>query len=341
MNKEEKEIRKLRAKLRESLKKTKCLEADVDNLEKQIDSLVCIASHEKKVKIVPVGSSDKRSGVPIILASDWHIESQVNRNTVNGMNHYDKRVAYQRVARFCKATKFMLDFYESIYDVKSISLCLLGDFITGHIQDDDIRTNNAQPMEATLTAKSYLSATINFILDNSKVEHLYVHCIHGNHSRITAKKMHSSSAGNSLEWLLYNVLADEFAENERVEFQIACGEMGYFAINDHIVRFLHGDQIGYRDGVGGISIPLSKYIAKWDTQKHAEITAYGHHHSYLVGPNFIGNGSLVGWTPFSSRGKYRYEPARQAICMIDAREGMTLASPLWIQKSGEEEGESK
>jgi hypothetical protein len=80
--------------------------------------------------------------------------------------------------------------------------------------------NEVSPTEAILLAKRMITAGIRYYLDNSDKK-LTIVTSYGNHGRTTPKSRISSAYKNNFEWLLYNVIADEFSKEKRVDFKIS------------------------------------------------------------------------------------------------------------------------
>ncbi|RTK92496.1 MAG: hypothetical protein EKK61_04250 [Rickettsiales bacterium] len=65
-----------------------------------------------------------------------------------------------------------------------------------------------------------LEAGINYYLDNSDKK-LTLITSYGNHGRTTPKSRVSTGYKNNFEWLMYNIIADKFADNKRVKSKIS------------------------------------------------------------------------------------------------------------------------
>ena len=85
----------------------------------------------------------------------------------------------------------------------------------------------------------------------------------------------------------------------------------------------------YQGGVGGIFIPVNKAIAQWNRFKKAYLDIFGHFHQFIDGGNFICNGSIIGYGPFSLLIKAAYEPPRQSFLLIDKNRGKTIVAPIF------------
>src|SRR5262249_8494702 len=158
------------------------------------------------------------------------------------------------------------------------------------------------PTEASLFAQDLITGGLKFLLENGDFKTIKIPCSYGNHGRTTQKKKIATGAKNSFEWLMYNNLARQFADEPRVEFQIADGYLTYVDVFGYLCRFHHGDAIGYQGGVGGVTIPLNKFIARANQQCVAALDSLGHFHQHLAYSyvnKFQINGSLIGFGPYA------------------------------------------
>lgn len=281
-------------------------------------------------------ASGLREGTAVVLCSDWHVEERVDAIRVNGRNEYAPEIARTRVRdRLAPAIVRLIESHRSLLQIRDLVLWLGGDLITGYIHEELLESNFLSPVEAALFVQDLCSYLIRYVLEHGKLDRVIVPCSYGNHGRLTPKPRISTGAQNSLEWYIYHQLQREFAGDPRVEFVVADGECLYLQLYDFTLRFTHGDAVKYGGGIGGVHIPLRKAIAGWDTDIRADVTCFGHFHQYIPHPRYVGNGSLIGWSPYGVRIKADLEVARQAFFVIDSKEGPCLHTPIWVQKRNE------
>ena len=104
----------------------------------------------------------------------------------------------------------------------------------------------------------------------------------------------------------------------------------YLPVYGFTVRFVHGHQFRFGGGVGGVTIPLIKWLNIQNNNIMADYTVMGHWHQYFSGKNFICNGSLIGFNAFGK--KFGYEPPKQAFFLIDSRFGKTVEAPILLEQ---------
>jgi hypothetical protein len=270
-------------------------------------------------------ASGMNRAVAIALASDWHMEERVRPDAVKGLNSYTPEIAQERAGRFFQNFHRLIDIQRGGATIDTALLWLGGDFITGHIHPEFETENWLYPSEAIELVFDTLVSGIDYLLAHASLERLFIPTNHGNHGRTTEKMRVSSAAQTSYEWPLYRRLAKHYHDNPRVQFQIASGEQCWVELENVRLRFIHGHQIRYGGGIGSLSTPLLKKIARWDTQPSeaggravpADYTFMGHLHTYMPGSVFGANGSLIGYGAFGDHIGAPYEDPQQMFCLAD------------------------
>jgi len=287
-------------------------------------------------------ASGMREATAAVLASDWHVEETVDPATVNGLNAYDLSVAEHRARRFFDGISWLLDAHASHFRIRDLVLWLGGDLITGTIHEELLESNGLSPLLASRFVRQLVGDGVRMLLAaHPEIERLIIPCSHGNHGRTTQKPRISTGAHNSYEHALYLSLADDFRENERVEFHVARGELVYLDVYDLRLRFTHGDAVKYGGGVGGITIPINKAIASWDRSIRADLTCMGHWHQLTFASKCMVNGSLIGPSAYTVRIKAEMEIARQAFALVDSRRGICQQTPVWVTSDDASEQDAR
>jgi hypothetical protein len=213
--------------------------------------------------------------------------------------------------------------------INNVVLAMLGDFISGSIHDELMESNQLLPADAIWKVQNVLMGGIQFLLSNTTCNFTII-CHSGNHGRMTQKTRISTEAGNSLEVFMYRNLALHFQDEKRIKFVVAEGYHTYCNIYGQIVRFHHGHSMRYGGGVGGIYIPVNKAINEWNKAKRADLDVFGHFHQFVIGSNFICNGSLVGYNSYALSIKAGFERPQQAFFLIDSKRGRTVVAPILL-----------
>ena len=305
---------------------------EIAALREQIDTMRAIDSDAPPPSVQPRERAyGLREATMLALASDWHLEEYVDPAKIGGVNAFDLAIAESSARRYFDALVWLYDHHSTHFAIRDLVLWLGGDIISGYIHEELVETNTLAPLPAVRFARELIGAGIRMLLAETNLARIVIPCSYGNHGRTTIKSRISSGAENSYETHLYHSLAADFADEPRVVFSIARGPLLYLDVYGMTIRFTHGDAVKYGGGVGGISIPINKAIAGWDTTRRAHLTCMGHWHQYMHGQRALVNGSLVGHSPFGDWIKCQYEPARQAFTLIDSRRGPCMSTPIWVR----------
>lgn len=280
---------------------------------------------------IPEYRPSKGHAIPVAVLSDVHLGETVSPDDVPGnKNCYDTEIAKRRVEQFFQRTVFMnKEVAPAVAEIDTLILAFLGDLMTGHIHEELRESNSLTPIQEVVALEEILSAGIEHILSKCDYKKIIIPCCHGNHGRTTATMRSRLSAENSYEWLLYQHLAKRWAREKRLEWHIASSYHLYIKVWDTVIRFHHGDAISYRDGIGGLTVPLRKAINQWNTIVYAHLDVLGHWHQFIDGGDFIVNGSVIGMNAFAVRNKCRFEPPQQAWFLIDAHRGKSMTARLF------------
>jgi hypothetical protein len=275
---------------------------------------------------------EQGEAVPLILASDWHVEEEVELDKMHGLNEYDLDIARERAQRFFANAISLVEGVARDSIVKRAAVGLLGDFFSGKIHRELLETGLLGLVPAARFAKELLGSGLRLMMEALPDLEFDIYCVGGNHGRMTEKTQIATNAENSLESFVYHSLAAEIG-CDRMRFHVAPGDELYAQIfPSYTVRFIHGDQVAFQGGVGGVSIPLNKWIARQNASIPAQLTCLGHWHQCLAGRDFLVNGSLIGPTPYSKRFGFSPEPPRQQFALIHSRNGghRTMVADIWV-----------
>ncbi len=268
----------------------------------------------------------------VAVASDWHIDEPVVSAAVHGLNEYNLDIAKERSRLFFQNLLKLTNGVARDSKVSTVFLAALGDFFSGHIHEELKHSTLLAPGEAARFAAGLLCSGIDFLLANSEFN-IEGEMIPGNHGRMTHQMWFSNPAGTSLETVMYHLVAGRYDGNPRVRLHVSEHAMVYRQVFEKFtMRLLHGYEIKYGGGVGGITIPLNKAIAQWDIAKRADLTVVGHFHQFFDGGNFFVNDSLIGYNTYAQAIKAKFGQPRQGFFLVHARHGgeKALTAPIWV-----------
>ncbi len=319
---------------KEAEQKFKESEKQNDLLQKRCDLLQGVEEGELRDYKIPRYVSKSGQGIFVGVASDLHIEEDVDPGSIPGYdNEYNPEIARARMTKYFQSYVFMLDAWRHVGKCDTAVLAVLGDVISGYIHEELAESNHMSPAKAILFGQELLGAGIEYILKHGNLTNLIVPMTYGNHGRTTVKSRIQTGADNSFEYLMYKTMEREWRGEKRLKFHVAEGYHLNLDLFDHRIRFHHGDAIGYGGGVGGITIPVRKKIQNWNqgSPKPAHLDVFGHFHQLMDGGNFICNGSLIGYNAFALSIGASCERPRQACFWIDAERGKTMFGELYVE----------
>ncbi len=300
--------------------------------EEQINILKELRAQEPIKPIVAPYRSDphQRYGTPVMLLSDWHVEEPVVPAKVNGLNLYNLDIADKCIKDVAAAFEWLG--HDSRYDCREAVIWLGGDLFSGYIHEELQEGNFLSPVQAVVWLQERIEKMFRVILATTNYERIIVPCNDGNHGRLTHRIRVSTRTANSLEWLMYQTLAARLSNEPRIQFDIAEGEYSYMTVYDRTLMFFHGDSVQYQGGVGGLLIPMRRGLNELRKYRSFDVANFGHFHTRIDLDELVGNGSMIGITPYSMRNKCQPEPPRQSWYMVDSVRGKCLSAPVWFEK---------
>ena len=328
---EDRVIKKLKDGSTKEKQKNKILIDYISTLEAEKEAILEIKGGAVSRDISIPSTTEKGEATALWLASDWHVGEKVTFGQTNGINEYNPKIAKERGERFFRNALKLTSISGAEVNIKTVVLALLGDFVTNHLHEQNIETNYMAPIEETIYAQNIIISGLEYVLKHSKYN-LTLVCVSGNHARTTDKVRFGSENGHSLEYFMYCSIANYFRNEKRITVIIPEGAHAYINVYTYTVRFLHGHDIKYGGGVGGITIPINKAIAQWDRARQAYLTCCGHFHQLFDGGSFLVNGSMIGYNAFALSIKASAERPAQRFCLIDKTRGKTITAPILFDK---------
>jgi hypothetical protein len=275
--------------------------------------------------------SGLREGTALVLASDWHVEQEVVPEAVAGRNRYNLKISKARMQNFFEAFVWAVKQQSDTYKIRDIIPWLGGDFIQNFLHEDDVENNLLPPLAAIRYWLGEAIEGFEFLLKSLDFERALVPMNDGNHGRTTKKMRSSTRQDHSLETFAYAQLALHFRNERRLQFILPTSQFTFIDdVYGRTIRFLHGDVFKYAGGVGGITVPLFRSMARWQKTKHADLTCMGHWHQRYCLPDAMVNGSLIGYDAYAMGGGFPFEPPVQSMRMLDAKRWTGADIPLYV-----------
>jgi predicted phosphodiesterase len=222
--------------------------------------------------------------------------------------------------------------HQKNYTINRHILGFVGDIIGGFIHEELMQTNSMTPLEAISFAKTTIMSGLKFLNDNLNVDNIDVVCVVGNHGRTTKKIQHSNRTETSYEYFLYKdleIMCKTLGLN-KINFIIPKSSIVMIEVLGKKLAFTHGDNFKYIGGIGGLYVPLLKYIAKLKSTFEIDMLFFGHYHTTVFIKEAIGNGSIKGYDAYSMNKGFSYEPPQQSLVLLNETRGFTNYQPIFL-----------
>lgn len=324
----------LRAELRQARNKIITLQRDLDLSDARLATALALDRPISDLPDPKPPKNVKHHGAFVLLCSDWHVGERVDPEQVGGRNEYTPEIATQRVSKLINGARWMIEAWRDNegygWHMDQAVVWLGGDLMTGMIHEDLAESNYLTPTEEVMLVHELALQVIESIAAIKGINRVIVPCSWGNHGRDTPDRRVSTGWGRSYEWLIYQMIAKRYAGSSKVKVIAGKDEITRVRVLNSQLRFTHGDQVRYGDGVGGLTIPLRKWLAKQDQTQRADVTFIGHHHQFLNIKDAVVNNCLIGTSPYGQRVGV-HAPASQGCCLIDEKYGNRMATEIFVQ----------
>jgi hypothetical protein len=287
------------------------------------------------VIIRPVKHTTKRdphSAIALIQWSDWHVAEVVEKSKTNGRNAFNPEICRKRVSTLVENTLALIDLHRQHVRIDEMVLVLGGDFITGYLHEELAQTNAMGVTQEVNFARELLEGSVGAVLASADMKNTRVVCLRGNHGRTTKKIQFKNDYETSYESLLYWTLRDRLS-GDKVEWVVPETDISYTTLTKgYDLRAIHGHQVKYQGGIGGISVPLSRWIVRQDQTRKAVITMLGHFHTYNPASMYAICSCLKGYDEYAQSLGFPYEPPTQLFMLFDCkRNHITARYPIFVE----------
>ena len=307
----------------------------LQKLETQFKTTEDILKQKGSYEIYPIittKSNEERVTIPIILASDWHIDEVVEKNSVLGKNEFNIDIAKKRIDNFFANIVKLINHHQSHYDINEIVFSFLGDGIGGWIHDELSQTNSMTPDRGIYMLKTFILSGLKYLHDNLNVDKIYVVMVAGNHTRSTKKIQHSNFNEVNKEYFAYLELRDicKSLNLNKLDFIISEAPICVVKLLGYNLGFTHGYQFRYQGGIGGIFPPLLRWYYKIAKVLNVDKFFLGHWHQFVSIKEVTINASLKGYDSYALSNGFAYEDPSQTLVLLDSKYGFCLNQQIFV-----------
>ena len=274
-------------------------------------------------------------GVPTLCLSDFHFGEVVDPEQIFGVNEYNLAIAKDRVKQVIDKAIELAFHYIANPKYPGIIVPLLGDMTTGLIHEELKVTGEKEILQVNLELLGVMIEALARLAD--AFGKVFVPCVAGNHGRITIKARAKGYAYDSMDWLLYQLLAKFLENDKRIKFLVSDGEDAQYKVYDFTYRITHGSQFSGGNGILGAIGPILRGDMKKRSSARSmnaeyDVLLIGHfHQSMTYAQRCICNGSLVGYSEYAAKGNYPFEPPTQNFFITHPVHGITFNLPIRIE----------
>ena len=178
-----------------------------------------------------------------------------------------------------------------------------------------------------------LKKCFDFFLAKGDFREIVVPCNSGNHGRLTAKLRITTEHRNSIEFMIYRLLAEHYADEPRIKISAPKDTFAFVNIFDkYLIRTSHGSFLKGGGGIGGIYPSLFKWIHRQNQTTQAYLDLICHFHQLVTGRNFVINSCVVGYNAYARAMGFAAQPASQSLTFIERDLGITSFEEIYLQE---------
>ena len=275
------------------------------------------------------------------ILSDCHFDEVVNPDELGGVNAYDRAIATLRLRRYFDQVVSLTRDYMAGVTFDGAVVMLGGDLVSGAIHEELAQTNDDSILGTVLYWSEMICAGLHMLAD----EFGHVHCpgVPGNHGRLTRKPRAKGRARDNFDWLICQLVAREFHDDDRVTFDIPDAFFTQWNVYGTTYHLQHGDNTSGGGGWMGPLGPVMRHQVKVEavgqaTSQPFDHMVVGHWHTYVNLPRGTINGSLKGYDEYAMTKAFSFEEPIQALWLTTPERGITMRSPIYCAVDRKAEG---
>lgn len=260
-----------------------------------------------------------------LALSDLHNGEVVDSEVMGGFGGYNMTIFRERVGLWVKKVLYLLDIYRSRLEIPRLVIFADGDFISGLIHDELLKSNEVNILEQTTTTAMAIAWAIREI--SSYFEEVEISCTVGNHGR-NQQKVEFKDPYVNWDYICYQIMACLLKDATHIKFDIPKSIWQVTQVEN--TKFLHYHGHGIKGWAGipyyGIERAikdLRETLAVGDM--HFDGIILGHFHVpfeiTLPGGPLIVNGCWKGGDEYALFGLRKWIPPYQTMFLVHEEHG--------------------
>ncbi|GLQ53580.1 hypothetical protein [Devosia nitrariae] len=240
---------------------------------------------------------------PMTMWSDPHGGEVVQAAEVNGVNEYNVDIMKRRFNTLVDRTIGICDEHGP-GDYPGIIINLAGDNVSGGLHPELQKTDELEIIPAVLEVRDMLVWGLRRMAD--RFGQVYAPAVAGNHGRGTPKPEYKRYIYKNFDWLIYELLRREFADDPRIVIDTRPANEVFYSVYGHRFMLVHGDMLGVKggDGIIGAIGPIMRGEIKTRGASASAGMEYdtllmGHWHQQLWLPRAIVSNTMKGYDEYA------------------------------------------
>jgi hypothetical protein len=277
-----------------------------------------------------------------LLISDVHAGERVSREELNGINEYNIAICRERLRRLFAAACEIGPRWMADCKCEGALLALGGDLISGDLHLELTQTNELTSHDQVKFIVEEITAGIKHLL--AAYGRVHVASVPGNHGRTTIKPTAKLYSRLSYDTLAADMVADRFAGDKRVTFQIGASTDQLIPVFGRTVLLSHGDKLGSGGGQGfaGPDLPIVRGGKKVREQQASvgrkiDLILRGHLHFSTHPGKILSNGSVVGVNEYAADLRGEVQTPRQWLFLLHSKWGLRERLDVQLEDPAEPE----
>lgn len=275
----------------------------------------------------------------VLLLSDLHIGEVIRPAEMRGLNAYNVDICNRRIKHLSNVSRDLLVHKLRGYRFDRLHILLLGDIISGYIHEELAETGEGNVMDWTVNGAYMLAQLIRDYL--AVVPAVNIVGVVGNHGRVHKGPVRFKERYVNWDFVTYQYLS-QFLRDDMKAGRVTCTFPESFWTVEKLGGWnwlvLHGDNIKSWAGIPWYGITRSVHRLKEVVATQREFIDYialGHFHNQgtldMMRGEMLINGSVMGGDEYSLGKMYTTSAARQVLCGLHPRTGITWKYNLTLQ----------
>lgn len=286
----------------------------------------------KKLKVVDV---DRGNHTAVAMLTDPHIGEVVSEEQTGGLGRYDMDIFSRRLGMWSAKVLELVELKRKGVNIPKLKVLCLGDFVTGEIHEELVRTNADNIVGAVSRGAYMLAQALTSLAEH--FETLDVHCVVGNHGRMR-KKPYAKEKYVNWDYILYQMMAMFMSRQPNVTFDIPKSFYQLVPVENMNLLMLHGDGIRGSMGIPWYGIERATLRLKAMLEERGQSfdkVVMGHFHDPVSTERFIVGGTMKGCDEFSITALHVAGVPSQTMFYVHPRHGVISTETIYLAGADE------